>query len=445
MNHRRNSMYGKSLLSFLFISIFCLAGHVGVLAQTTSPVSGTVELQKADNSREPVVGALIEVYRVDIKSGFPSTKTDKKGEFRFAGMQLGAMYAFAVSAPNCAPVVFPNVKAGQEKLLVTLRPGDGKKLTEDEARKAIAAGSKSSGDAKEISAEDKKAQDDYEKKYAENQAARKKAEDANKIINAALKEGAAAFQVQNFDLAIAKFDEGYNADPEYEGSAPILLTNKGLAHRERGIVAYNQGAHGDEEAKRAGKEKAKPDFEQAIAAFEKALEILEKAPPGDAATQAALTRSKIDALKTYVTTHGVMAKMQMDSSTLANPILILDKYLAAETDDAKKLPVLLNWSNDMRGSGQTKTAIHGYRIVLEKTPDNVDALAGIGLSLFAEGVASIPENKEQEQEGLNFMQKFADTAPDTHPLKASVKESVDYLKNTAKLAPQKVTPTKKKP
>jgi len=115
-----------------------MAGHVVAVAQT-APVSGTVELQKPDNKREPVVGALIEVYRMDIKTGFPSTKTDAKGQFHFAGMMMGAKYGFSVSAPGCGPKTFSDVKAGQEKLLITLIPGDGRKLTEDEARQVLAA------------------------------------------------------------------------------------------------------------------------------------------------------------------------------------------------------------------------------------------------------------------------------------------------------------------
>jgi hypothetical protein len=46
------------------------------------------------------------------------------------------------------------------------------------------------------------------------------------------------------------------------------------------------------------------------------------------------------------------------------------------------------------------------------------------------------------------MQKFADSAPETHPLKASVRDAVEYLKTQDKLAPQKTTKavgTKKKP
>jgi hypothetical protein len=41
------------------------------------------------------------------------------------------------------------------------------------------------------------------------------------------------------------------------------------------------------------------------------------------------------------------------------------------------------------------------------------------------------------------MNKFIEVAPETHPLKSSVKDAVDYLKTQEKLAPQKVTPKKK--
>ncbi len=79
------------------------------------------------------------------------------------------------------------------------------------------------------------------------------------------------------------------------------------------------------------------------------------------------------------------------------------------------------------------------------SPDNPDALAGLGLSLFNSGV--VADNKAQKQEGLNYMQKFADTAPENHPLKASVRDAVEYLKTQDKLIPQKTgkaTTTKKK-
>src|SRR5476651_644576 len=102
VNLRRNAMSRK--FSLVIVGAFLLVGYVTSFGQT-APVNGTVELKKADGSREPVAGALIEVYRIDIKSGFPAAKTDKKGIFAFAGMPFGGTFAFAVSAPNCSPLI----------------------------------------------------------------------------------------------------------------------------------------------------------------------------------------------------------------------------------------------------------------------------------------------------------------------------------------------------
>ncbi len=430
-------MFRKAFISLILVLSAVVVCGQAVFAQgTTATTFGTVEMQ---GTHAPVAGATVEAYRTDLKQAPYSAKTNKKGEFTFAGLMLGAEYALAVSGPGLSPTVYPGVKAGQERLVITVTAGDGKKLTDAEVRSFSASTKDTSS---EMTAEEKKAQAEYEQKVAENAAQRKKAEDTNKIVNEALKAGAAAFDAKNYDLAIAKFDEGYQADPDFEGSAPIMLNNKALALRTRGWTAVQTAkAGGDDAAKAAAAEKAKADFSAALVAFNRSVEILAKAPANDGNA----TRTRMDALKGIVETYSSIAATGADPSKLGDAIPALDKYLAAETDETRKAPVLLKWSDTMRNAGDMKNSIYGYRKYMEKNPESVDAMAGLGLSLFNEGVSASPENKEEEQEGLNLMQKFVDTAPDTHPLKVSVKEAVDYLKNTAKLAPQKVTPARKRP
>src|SRR5438445_3516540 len=113
VNYRRISMFRKSFITFIFVSAIAI-GYSSIFAQT-APVSGSVELKKADGTKEPVVGALVEVYRTDIKAGFPSAKTNKRGEFAFAGFPFGGTFTLAISAPGCAPYMFSSVKAGQDK------------------------------------------------------------------------------------------------------------------------------------------------------------------------------------------------------------------------------------------------------------------------------------------------------------------------------------------
>ena len=125
-------MFRRSYLISIFSSILIAVASVGAYAQN-APVSGKVELD-TNGTKTPVAGALVEVYRTDINAGFPSAKTDKNGTFAFAGMPLGATFVFAISAPGCAPNYLSNVKAGQEKLLIVMKPGDGGKFTEAQIR-----------------------------------------------------------------------------------------------------------------------------------------------------------------------------------------------------------------------------------------------------------------------------------------------------------------------
>ncbi len=98
----------------------------------------------------------------------------------------------------------------------------------------------------------------------------------------------------------------------------------------------------------------------------------------------------------------------------------------------------------MREGNDSDNAIIAYKAALVTSPDNPDALAGLGLSLFNAGVVS--DNTPQKQEGLNYMQRFAEVAPDNHPLKSSVRDAVEYLKTQDKLTPEKTkASTKKKP
>ena len=104
----------------------------------------------------------------------------------------------------------------------------------------------------------------------------------------------------------------------------------------------------------------------------------------------------------------------------------------------------------MRTSGNFENAIAAYRQILSTSPDNAEATGKLGLSLFAQGAATDPEDKDKEQEGLNFMQKYTEMAPvsatDTQAdkdLKTSIKETVDYLK-AQKMTPQKPAATPKR-
>ncbi|MEP6703913.1 MAG: hypothetical protein ABJB34_03825, partial [Acidobacteriota bacterium] len=425
-------MFRKNYLNgFLTVGVLFIACS-SAFAQN-APVRGIVKLQKADKTLVPVADAVVEAYRTDIEKGkMPSAKTNKRGEFSFVGFPLGQRYVLAVSGPGIGPRIQPDVKGGMENISFVVDEGDGHQLTEAEVRAATksTAGVPSSG---EMTDAQKKERAELERKNAEITVSNKKAEDTNKVVNSALQAGAVAFKAANYDAAISEFDKGIEADPDFAGSAPVLLNYKGVSHAKRAIAAYKASAGGDATAKAAAIEKMKPDLSAALVAYERGLDILKKASPStDAAEQKNRETARISLLANSIEAYGLSARFAPDPAKAALANAVLEEYFTAEADQAKRLTNVLAYANNMNGAGELKLAATAYRKVLELTPDNLDALAGLGLALYSEGSTTTPPDKVVLQEGLNYMQKFVDMAPDTHALKESTKQIIDELKNDQK-------------
>ena len=90
-----------------------------------------------------------------------------------------------------------------------------------------------------------------------------------------------------------------------------------------------------------------------------------------------------------------------------------------------------------RVTGEYQAAVDAYKKVLETAPDNPDALAGVGLCLFALGAVQ-NNDKALYQEGANYLQKYVAAAPDGHKYKADAIAVLEQLKNEQKVVPQKV-------
>lgn len=438
-------MLRKNYSTFLLAVAFFITSGLAVSAQT-APVRGKVELKKADGTFEPVANAVIDVYRTDVKGKLPSGKTDKKGEFAFAGLPLGT-FVIAISAPNVKPEFYPNIKAGSENIKITVVAGDGKRWTEEEVRQALNTAPVTTEPGKkpaELTAEQKKKQAEYEKEVADITAKNAKTQNNDALIKKVLEEGNKAYGENNYAVAIAKYDEGINAEPDFAGSAPVLLNNKTATLIVRARANYNQTVKGDPAAKAAGMAGVKKDLDDAVAASDRSLTILKSATTTDAAIQKGYDATKFQALANRKEAYWLMAKTGSDRTKGKETLTAFQEYLDVETDAKKKSDAQLSLGDALREAGDADNAIIAYRKALEMSPDNPDVLAGLGLSLFNAGVVS--DNTAVKQEGLNFMQKFAETAPENHPLKASVKDAVDYLKTQDKLTPQKVNKgtTKKK-
>lgn len=428
----------KFIVSLFAVAAVFLAG-AGAAAAQTAPVRGKVELVKADNTRVPVAEAVVSAYRTDTSKGkLPSAKTDKKGFFNFAGVPFAQTFVLVVTAPNIKAGYYPNVKANMENILIEVVEGDGVVPTEEQVRQVLASAMAAAGSGGgQMSAEEKKKQEEIAKQNAEITARNEKIKRSNEVVNRAIEEGKKAYDAGDLDTAVTKFDEGYQADPEFAGTAPVFLNNKADVLKQRAVNNYKKSLT-DAANKATLLEAAKKDFQESVIASQKAFEILKTANATEPNVQKSYEANKTVALSIMTDSYRLMLETRAaDEAKAAEAIKAMDEYLLVETDAAKKLKAQTLMADALRKVGKSGMAVPIYKRLYEAAPDNPDVLAGLGLSLFDSGV--VAGDKAQMQEGLNIMQRFAEVAPDTHALKESVKGAVDYLKTQEKLTPQKTT------
>src|SRR5205085_2482156 len=123
------------------------------------------------------------------------------------------------------------------------------------------------------------------------------------------------------------------------------------------------------------------------------------------------------------------------------------QVIADLTDDpAEKKKYPLKAATLLRETaGKGPEAVAAYKSILEKEPDNIEALYGLGL-VYA-------NDEKTWQDSANMLQKFADKAPENDPRVAEAKSVIGALlqgnKNLVvpKSEPAKgrATPAKKKP
>lgn len=435
-------MFRKIFKSFIFSTIV-IAGLGSVYAQT-APVTGKVELLKADGTREPVAGALVEPFRMDINGGAPSAKTNNKGEFTFAGIQLGPTYILSISGPNIAPTFLPNVRAGQERLLITVRPGDGTRLSESDVKLGSTMSAASDAEKAKISEDQKKAQAEYEAKVKEIEAKNAKATKVNEVVGRALKEGNDAFTAKNFDLAIAKYTEGIDVDPQYVGSAPVFYNNRGAALMARAVNNYNGAIKAtDPTQKLQGLNSAKKDLSDGAQGYLNSWNVLKDAPAADIVDKANYEAAKVTTVKGARDIFRMAVKMeQVDTPVIEAAKILIPEYLTVEQDAAAKAEARLIFADLYRVVGDSENAIAEYKKILATTPNDPDAMAGAGLSLVNLGYMN--DDKTKLQEGANLLQQFASSAPDSHKYKADALALIDSLKKEQNVTPQKTTPAKKR-
>lgn len=428
----------------------------------TGQLRGHVILKQADGTTVKAAGAQVDVYRVDLPGNYPA-KANKNGEFVYAGLPYTGTYIIAVSMPNAAPVYQPNVKAGREiDYELVLTPGDGRKLTLDEIKKAEAGGAGNSGGGGE-SAADRTKREELLKKNTEIAEGNKKVEETNKVVGDSFKAGNIALlaageadkankredAIKLYSDAITQYDAGLAVDPDQ----PALLTNKASALKARGVNKYNIAVTSkDEAAKNAGVESAKSDFKAAAEASNKAFDLLKKeTASADPIEQKRQTANKYAALSVRAEAMRLFVT-KTDPTQVDAGIAAYQDYINAETDPAKKARAQLDLAQMLFDANAYDKAKIEYEKILAANPDDPDALANMGLILFNFGAAKEQEGKKDEakamyQQAANYLGQFVAKAPDTHKFKADAKAVLEELKNQQNVQAEKpaATPRRKRP
>ncbi len=447
-------MIGKYFFGALAVAILVASASLTAVAQV-GELRGHVWMQQADGQKVPLADAQIDVFRTDMSAKY-NTKTNKKGEFVFAGLPFIGVYTVAASHPTATPNFVPGVKAGRDiPVEFTLTPGGGKRLTFEEI-KGAGGGSPTPPAAtggSAPSAEDKAKMEELRKKNAEIEASNKKITEANEVIgrtfkagNDALQAAGAASKANNSDEAVAKYtaavaqyDEGLAADPEQ----PAILTNKAVALKGRGVERFNSTVRSktlDDAGRTAGLQTAKEDFKAAAEAATKAVTLIKaQTAPTEAAELQRFNGNKYAAMLTQA--ESMRLYVSKGDPTQADAGLTAYKdYLAVETDPAKKAKAQLDMAQMLLDAGAADKALMEFRSILEANPNSPEANLGAGLAVYASG------DKAKFQEAANFLQKFVEVAPDNNPMKDDAKAILTELKNSENVTPEKTKPaTRSKP
>ena len=123
-------------IKFFVMAVLLTAGSaIGAFAQV-GRMEGEV---KKRGTNEPIPNADVQIQRNDIKWS-ANLKTDKKGKFIHAGVAYGGTYVIIVGADGFAPAFYNGLRPDQPVPAIELDAGDGKRLTLEEVRAAMAKG-----------------------------------------------------------------------------------------------------------------------------------------------------------------------------------------------------------------------------------------------------------------------------------------------------------------
>jgi tetratricopeptide (TPR) repeat protein len=409
----------------LCAAVFALAV---VAAAQSAQVEGTVKVKGEDGSLKPVPGALVEIYRLDIKGKY-EVKTDKSGHYVRLGLPIQGTYLVLATGPGIQPTWVNNVRLSQVPVVdIVCLPGDGSTLTFEQIQQQIKGSGPGGQSAPAVAPQDKAkaeaAEKEYQAKVAESKALQAAFDTARQHYNTGVEMMKAS--PPNFQGALSEFEQASTVDTT-KHSAMLMLAyranaNLAEAHYQIGVDLFNQ-------KKRA---EAKPHFEAAVQSIKRAITSIGNEKPENNAN---INNDLLSYYSILAKNASLLVEHYGVADIVDDTVKELDK---AETlDPANKVKWEVQKGNLYRSAGRTDEAVVVYKNVLASDPKNLDALFNLGLALLGS-----PE-KEKIQESVNALAAFVDAAPPTDKRVPDAKSTIEAIRTQFKVEAEKPAPTKR--
>ncbi len=394
-----------------------------------SQVEGTVRLSEA-GGKKPVAGALIDIYRTDIK-GHWDTKTDKNGHYIHLGLPLAGSYVFIVSGAGITPTYTQAHISQQPVVDLNVEPGDGHTLTLEEVQKAMKSGGGLPGQGKTAPPADRAkaeaTQKELDAKVQEGKALQASFDQARVHYNTGLdmmKANATlqdeATKTSNYTTALSEFEQAASVDPAKHAAMKLInyRANANLAevHYQLGVDLFNKRK----------RDEAKPHFVAAVAAAKKAIAL---ASDDTAENNPGISNDMIVYYNILTKNAMLLVEYYGAADLIEDTVKEMVKAEALDAANKNKWGVL---KGDLyRSAGRTDDAVAAYKAVIAADPNYFDALYGLGLTLIASS------ERAQIQEGANTLAEFVVKAPPTDKRVPIVKDALEGVKNAYKVEAEK--------
>jgi tetratricopeptide (TPR) repeat protein len=234
-------------------------------------------------------------------------------------------------------------------------------------------------------------------------------------------DGNAAFANKDYESAIKIYKAAYANDSSH-AAAPLALMKVAAVHIQRGTESYNKGVAAKDAALT---EAGKADLREAAFMAERAF-------------IGAKTHKYVDGGLAQIMAIRVLAlrlvAIKVDINRAPAAVAAYDEYLITETDSTKLLQARLELGKLLFDTGDAARARAAYEKAWIASPRNVDALFGLGSTLYFSAAES--GDKVALQKAANLLNSFLGLASANDSRRNEANYILDEIKKSYNIVPK---------